>query len=201
MWKRKDDSGTASEEAGSRSGLGMSRGIQRNPEEYLGAPAPARPAHQARSTIQRRTGSRLGATVQFKGDIRAEEDLTIQGTVEGKIMVPGHTLTLEKGSHLRAEVKVLHLIVHGYLNGKVVAADKVVLKKTGRFEGDLTTRRLAIEDGAVFIGHSAVHVDTPDRRPALKPEVAPKRARGRQAAPEKTAAGPPPRKAGPKPAL
>ncbi len=198
MWKRKDDSIVGSTEEGAAAdrpavpGSGSGAFRPSPPEGQLGRGS-------TRAAGPSENGSRLGETVKFTGEIHAEEDLVIEGLVEGKIQVPGHTLVLARTCRSHAEINALHLIVHGQLNGKVNVGDKVVLKKTGRFEGELVTRRLEIEDGAVFIGQSAVHTSRSDSRPALKPKPAPRPAKPPAAAPQ--AKRPAPAQAAPKPAL
>ncbi|MDE0105732.1 MAG: polymer-forming cytoskeletal protein [Bryobacterales bacterium] len=198
MWKRRDDSivgstaegAVADRPADPGSGPGA---VRPSPSEGQVRPGSTRPAGPSEN------GSRLGETVKFTGEIHAEEDLVIEGWVEGKIQVPGHTLILARTCRAHAEINALHLVVLGQLNGKVSVGDKVVLKKTGRFEGELVTRRLEIEDGAVFIGQSAVHTSRSDPKPPRKPRPTSRPAKPSAAAPQ--AKRPAPAKAAAKPAL
>lgn len=198
MWKRRDDSIVGSTEEGAAaermadpgSGPGAFRP---SPSEGQFGPGSRRPEGPSAN------GSRLGETVNFTGEIHAEEDLTIEGAVEGKIQIPGHTLVLARTCRAHAEINALQLVVHGQLNGKVNVGDKVVLKKTGRFEGELVTRRLEIEDGAVFVGQSAVHTSRSDPKPSVKPRPTSRPVKPSAAAPQ--AKRPAPAQAVPKPAL
>lgn len=197
MWKRKDDSIVGSTEEGAAADRPADPGsgpgaFRPSPPEGQFGPGSTRPAGPPEN------GSRLGETVKFTGEIHAEEDLVIEGLVEGKIQVPGHTLVLARTCRAHAEINALHLVVHGQLNGKVNVGDKVVLKKTGRFEGELVTRRLEIEDGAVFIGQSAVHTSRSDPKPPLK--SGPARRTVKPSAAAQKATRPAPAQAAPKPA-
>ncbi len=100
------------------------------------------------------TISRIGRSVTFHGEIHADEDVHIDGKVEGKITIPDHQLVIGPHSAVQAEVHARALVLHGQLRGKVTVTERLEIKKQGRLTGDLTTHRLVIEDGAVFKGTS-----------------------------------------------
>ena len=108
-------------------------------------PAAARPAPTG--------GAMLGRGVTIKGEIVANEDLTIDGDVEGSVEVVGHRLTLGPNSKVEvSEIKAHDLIVFGSLNGKVQVVDKVHIRKDASLIGDIQTAGIVIEDGAYFRG-------------------------------------------------
>ncbi|HTP88083.1 MAG TPA: polymer-forming cytoskeletal protein [Bryobacteraceae bacterium] len=95
----------------------------------------------------------LGRGVTIKGEIVANEDLTIDGDVEGSVEVVGHRLTLGPNSKVKvSEIKAHDLIVFGSLNGKVQVVDKVHIRKDASLIGDIQTAGIVIEDGAYFRG-------------------------------------------------
>jgi len=95
----------------------------------------------------------LGRGVTIKGEIVANEDLTIDGDVEGSVEVVGHRLTLGPNSKVEvSEIKAHDLIVFGSLNGKVQVVDKVHIRKDASLIGDIQTAGIVIEDGAYFRG-------------------------------------------------
>ena len=88
-----------------------------------------------------------------KGEIHSEEDLIIEGQVEGSIDVPEHRLTV--GATGRVEVntiKAREVVVIGSLKGSIDATDKVLIRKDAQLVGDVQTAGIVIEDGAFFKG-------------------------------------------------
>ena len=114
----------------------------------------------------------IGASLEIKGRINAEEDLQIDGKVEGPVSVRGHRLTVGRSGQLNSEVTVRELVVLGKVTGNVNATDRVEIKKDGGVIGDIQTARISIEDGAIFKGR--IEIDRPSSKPtsvpALKPE-------------------------------
>ena len=104
-----------------------------------------------------KTASRLCKSVKFRGEIHSDEDLFVDGTVDGVIDIPHKTLVIGPNSEVRADIQARSLILHGRLQGKVNIRERIEIKKQGRLDGDLVTHRLVIEDGAVFCGSSEVH--------------------------------------------
>lgn len=111
--------------------------------------------------------SQIGKTVRFKGEVFCEEDLFVDGQVEGGITLPKHMLVVGTHSRVKANVKARRLVIHGTLHGSVDIGERIEIKKTGHLEGSLITDRLVIEDGGIFRGQSET------RRPNIKPAEKP----------------------------
>jgi cytoskeletal protein CcmA (bactofilin family) len=115
----------------------------------------------------------IGASLEIKGRINAEEDLQIDGKVEGPVSIRGHRLTIGRSGQLNSEVSARELVVFGKVTGNINATDRVEIKKDGAVIGDIQTARISIEDGAVFKGR--IEIDRPGSKPssvpALKPEA------------------------------
>jgi cytoskeletal protein CcmA (bactofilin family) len=95
----------------------------------------------------------LGKNVTVRGEIFSQEDLTIDGDVEGSVEVVDHLLTLGPNSKVKvSQVKAQTLIVFGSLTGKVQVVDKVHIRKDASLIGDIQTSGIVIEDGAYFRG-------------------------------------------------
>jgi cytoskeletal protein CcmA (bactofilin family) len=112
----------------------------------------------------------IGASVEIKGRISGEEDLQIDGKVEGPIAIRGHRLTVGRSGQVNSEVSARELVVYGKVTGNVNAADRVEIKKDGAVIGDIITARISIEDGAVFKGR--IEIDRPSSKPAPAPAPA-----------------------------
>ena len=99
-----------------------------------------------------RSLSCLGASLEIKGKISGEEDLQIDGKVEGAIALQGQRLTVGRSGQLNSEVHAREVVVFGKVQGNLRASDRVEIKKDGSVTGDITTSRISIEDGAYFKG-------------------------------------------------
>jgi len=96
--------------------------------------------------------SRLGSSLHLKGEISGNEDLDIDGTVEGLVHLDERKLTVGATAKLTADIIAGEVIVHGTVQGNVRGKGKIEIKKDGSVNGDLTTAQIIIEDGAYFKG-------------------------------------------------
>ena len=96
--------------------------------------------------------ARLGASLHVKGEITGNEDLAIDGSVEGLIQLEDRKLTIGASAKVTADVVAREVVVYGNVKGNLRARDRIEIKKDGSVVGDLTTARIMIEDGAYFKG-------------------------------------------------
>jgi cytoskeletal protein CcmA (bactofilin family) len=94
----------------------------------------------------------IGSTIVIDGELRSNEDISIQGTIKGKIETNAD-LYVEASGTLEAEVNTRSIEVHGTVVGNVRATDKYELMREGRVTGDVQAPRVVIADGAKFKGH------------------------------------------------
>lgn len=94
----------------------------------------------------------IGQSVQIKGELTGNEDLTIEGMVDGKIVVKDHSLTVGTNGRINAEVHAKTVLILGQVVGNVTADDKVEIASSGSLQGDVRAPRVAIADGARFKG-------------------------------------------------
>jgi len=94
----------------------------------------------------------IGKSLQIKGELTGNEDLTIEGRVDGKIFLKDHTLTIGPNGRVKADLQAKSVIVSGKLDGNVTADDRVEIKSTGSMTGDVTAPRVVLADGARFKG-------------------------------------------------
>jgi cytoskeletal protein CcmA (bactofilin family) len=114
----------------------------------------------------------IGKSVVIKGELSGSEDLYIDGTVEGSIQLQGNNLVIGPNGEVRADVNAKGVEIHGKLEGNIRATDSAELRKTAVILGDITTQRIAIEDGAYFKGKVDVQRELPksNSAPTAKPE-------------------------------
>jgi len=94
----------------------------------------------------------VGRSIVIKGELSGDEDLTIEGRVEGHIDLRNHVLTIGSNGHVAAEVVAKLIVVLGRVTGNLTATEKVDIREKGSVEGDIMAPRVAIADGAEFRG-------------------------------------------------
>jgi cytoskeletal protein CcmA (bactofilin family) len=99
-----------------------------------------------------RSAACLGPGLQVKGEISGNEDLYLEGKVEGSISLGGHRLTVGRNAQVSAEVVAREVIVYGQVSGDLRGHDRIEIKKDASVTGDVTTARILVEDGAYLKG-------------------------------------------------
>jgi len=94
----------------------------------------------------------IGKSVVIKGEVSGSEDLYVDGNVEGNIELRNHSLTVGPNGNVKANVSAKAVMIQGKLDGSVNASDRVDLRKSAVVTGDVTTQRIAIEEGAFLKG-------------------------------------------------
>ena len=119
----------------------------------------------ARNTSRETTSQvSLGKSIVIKGEVSGHEDLTIDGSVEGKISLQEHNLTVGAHGSVDGEVVAKRVIVMGKVTGNVCATEKVDILEGGRLDGDILSPRLSIADGAHFRGKVDMDVASAGRK-------------------------------------
>ena len=95
----------------------------------------------------------LGQSILFKGDLSGDEDIEIEGRVEGQIKLPNHQLTVGPHGRVAAQVEAKNVIVIGRVAGDVIASERIEIQATGVVDGDIHAPRLLIQEGAVVNGN------------------------------------------------
>ena len=119
----------------------------------------------------------IGKSVIIKGELSGSEDLTIEGQVEGKIELRQNVLTIGPNAKIKAQVFAKAVVIQGEVHGNVSATEKIDIRDAGSVDGDLSSPRVAIADGAHFRGSIDMQRGTavkPADKPAeVKPAGAP----------------------------
>jgi cytoskeletal protein CcmA (bactofilin family) len=108
----------------------------------------------------------IGSSISIKGEILGNEDLHIDGQVEGKIVIRDHTLMIGREAKLKAEIQGKIITIDGNVSGNVYGTDKVMVKEKGRFRGNIISPRISIADGANFKGK--IRTEKPSSVPPFK---------------------------------
>lgn len=97
----------------------------------------------------------LGPDANFKGELTFEKGMRLMGRFEGKVNTPGR-IHVTKEAKLHADVEAGGITVEGDVHGNLQASDRIELKNTARYEGDLRASKLVVDEGAIFSGHVSV---------------------------------------------
>ncbi|MGI9284433.1 MAG: bactofilin family protein [Pseudomonadales bacterium] len=111
--------------------------------------APSKSTISSRSPDSR---SVLGPTLVFKGELSAEEDLLIQGRIEGSIEHNERNLTISEQGYVKANIHAKVITVEGTVEGDLNGDDAVIIRQTGDVLGNIVAPRVTLEDGAKFKG-------------------------------------------------
>ncbi len=94
----------------------------------------------------------IGKSVQIRGEVKGNEDLLVEGLVEGTIALTESRLTIGTHARVQANLSARDVVVQGTLNGDIEAAGRVELRAGCAVTGDIHAGRLSIEENAVFSG-------------------------------------------------
>jgi cytoskeletal protein CcmA (bactofilin family) len=109
----------------------------------------------------------LSSDVEIKGSLKFQNELTIDGKIEGEIVSTG-VLTVGENAEIKGEIKTKSVTVLGKVHGNITVEERCELKSHAVLHGDLKATRLVIEDGATFVGKSEV---TPNKVSMRQPEI------------------------------
>jgi cytoskeletal protein CcmA (bactofilin family) len=110
--------------------------------------------------------NRLSSDVEIKGNIRFQDELIVDGKVDGEITSTG-ALAIQENARIRAEIKVGSVVIQGKVHGNITASQHIELRAGSEVVGDIKAAVLTMEAGAIFVGRS--EVGAPTSQPASKP--------------------------------
>jgi cytoskeletal protein CcmA (bactofilin family) len=113
----------------------------------------------------------IGKSVVIKGELSGSEDLTIEGQVEGKIELRQNVLNIGPNSKIKAQIFAKQVVVQGEVIGNVTASEKVDIRDAGSVDGDITSPKVAIAEGAHFRG--SIDMQRGGAKPAEPAKAAP----------------------------
>jgi cytoskeletal protein CcmA (bactofilin family) len=114
------------------------------------APEPMRAVRG--ETMETSKVASIGKSLHVKGELSGNEDLVIEGSVEGKITLNGHSVTIAQTGRVAAEIQAKSVVVGGQVKGNITAEERVEVAATGAMVGDVRSPRVVLADGARFKG-------------------------------------------------
>jgi cytoskeletal protein CcmA (bactofilin family) len=94
----------------------------------------------------------IGPKIHINGDISGDENLVIEGKVDGKINLNAHQLDIGQGGRVNADITAKVIKIAGEVRGDLSGSEKVVISRTGNVHGNIVAPRMTLEDGAIFKG-------------------------------------------------
>jgi cytoskeletal protein CcmA (bactofilin family) len=116
------------------------------------APSPVAPAAQA-SSAARSGPCLIGAKTVVKGEVSGDEDVLVEGLVEGQVRI-SRDLRVGSGGTVRAKVEAQSVVIAGEVVGDCAATGRIEIQPTGKLTGNIKAPRLIIAEGAMFRGTS-----------------------------------------------
>lgn len=141
--------------------------VTRNAEDAL----PASPVSVAASHAH------ISKGITVRGEISGTDSLSVEGTIEGTICIPGERVTVGRDGRVlvahaagsAACIRAREIVLLGSVTGHIAAEDRVDIRATASLSGDVSTRRVSIEDGAYFRGGIDIVRDPAPAAPAPGP--------------------------------
>lgn len=136
---------------------GMEKGQDSGTQEQAGpTPGAAQPEAAPRKPATPAAGKReaavIGPSIHIDGDLRGEEDLVIEGEVNGTVQLKNNSLTIGGQGKVSADVYAQSVYVEGYMEGDLYGSECVSIRKSAQLKGNITSPRVSLEDGARFKG-------------------------------------------------
>jgi cytoskeletal protein CcmA (bactofilin family) len=94
----------------------------------------------------------IGKSVIIRGELSGNEDLYIDGDIEGTVTLPESRLTVGPNARVRADLSAREVVIFGHLTGNIQATGRVDLRQSALVKGDILAGRLSIEESAVLTG-------------------------------------------------
>lgn len=145
------------------------KNAQQSPSESTDTPAsdaPSQPEARSTAAASSRAKATIGPTIRIKGDVSGDENLHIEGKVEGTVSLASHELVVGKSGEVHADVTAKLIRIDGEVQGDITGKEKVIISATGNVRGNIVTPRMSLEDGAKFKGSIDMDPASSSERPA-----------------------------------
>ncbi|KAF0191228.1 MAG: hypothetical protein FD165_1998 [Gammaproteobacteria bacterium] len=131
--------------------------------------APPAGAIAAQEPQQPRAQATIGSTIRIKGDVSGDENLTIDGTIEGTVTLKQHSLHIGKNGRLNADAYAKVIRIEGHVEGNLYAEEQVLVRQSGIVRGNIVAPRVTMEDGCTFKGSIDMETKLADKKVVSEP--------------------------------
>jgi cytoskeletal protein CcmA (bactofilin family) len=112
----------------------------------------------------------IGKGASIDGKIRVQGDVRVGGKVKGEIHVEGKLVVTPEGI-VEGRIEASEAEIGGLVKGDIICHGRLVLRQSARLEGNIVAAKLAVEDGAVFIGQCEMGTEPARTASKKKPSV------------------------------
>lgn len=105
----------------------------------------------------------IGSTISIQGDLSGEEDLLIEGKLDGKIECHHHSVTVGKSGRIKGDIYGKIITVEGTVEGNLYGDEQLRVRQSGTVRGNIVAPRVVLEDGANFKG--SIDMSPKDKSP------------------------------------
>jgi cytoskeletal protein CcmA (bactofilin family) len=134
---------------------------QQSQQDSFSAPVNA-PASSGRAAV-------IGPGIHINGDISGNENLIVEGKVDGKIRLKAHQVDIGQGGQVNADITAKVIKIAGEVRGDLTGSEKVVISSSGNVHGNIVAPRMTLEDGAIFKGSIDMDPGEPAKAKVAKP--------------------------------
>jgi cytoskeletal protein CcmA (bactofilin family) len=113
----------------------------------------------------------IGRSLVIKGEVSGAEALYIDGRIEGKITLTDHRVTIGRNGSVQADITAREVVVMGKVTGNIECTDRVDIRSEGVVNGNVSTIRISVEDGAVLKGGIQVKSAENNRQNQPQPQA------------------------------
>ncbi|MBX2858298.1 MAG: polymer-forming cytoskeletal protein [Cellvibrionaceae bacterium] len=117
------------------------------------------PLNTEKSTPEVTATAVIGPKIRVKGELVGEEDILVQGQVDGLVDLKDHTLTIGEQGVVRANVLAKTITIEGTVEGDLFGQERISILSSSNVQGNLVADRVILEDGAKFRGSIDMDVD------------------------------------------
>jgi len=97
------------------------------------------------------------------GNIKAEEDLIINGKVKGNVEIKNHSFFLGPSGRLQGKIHGLNVRIRGQMKGEIKATGKVEITREAKFSGEIKCKSVSVEKGAYFDAYVDLDRKSPEK--------------------------------------
>ncbi|MFC1776245.1 polymer-forming cytoskeletal protein [Pseudomonadota bacterium] len=119
--------------------------VSQQPKQDSFSASASAPASSGRAAV-------IGPGIHINGDISGDENLIIEGKVDGKIRLDAYQVDIGQSGRVNANITAKVIKIAGEVRGDLTGTEKVVISRSGNVHGNIVAPRMTLEDGAIFKG-------------------------------------------------
>lgn len=121
------------------------------------------PANSGRAAV-------IGPGIHINGEITGDENLIIEGKVDGKIRLGANQVEIGQSGRVNADITAKVIKIAGEVRGDLNGTEKVVISRSGNVHGNIVAPRMTLEEGAIFKGSIDMDPGEPVKPVLAQPE-------------------------------